>query len=42
VVLGAQVPIALTSRADPPISRVASAALAGVIARARGRVKAAG
>jgi phosphate acetyltransferase len=34
VVLGAQVPIVLTSRADPPISRVASAALAGVMRRA--------
>lgn len=34
VVLGAQVPIVLTSRADPPISRVASAALAGVMERA--------
>ncbi|MEY4749305.1 MAG: hypothetical protein RIQ60_1519 [Pseudomonadota bacterium] len=35
VVLGARVPIALTSRADPAISRVASAALAGVLARAQ-------
>ncbi|MBG6080351.1 phosphate acetyltransferase [Rubrivivax gelatinosus] len=34
VVLGARVPIALTSRADAPISRMASAALAGVVARA--------
>ncbi len=34
VVLGARVPIALTSRADPPASRMASAALAGVVARA--------
>jgi len=34
VVLGAKVPIALTSRADPAISRIASAALAGVVARA--------
>jgi phosphate acetyltransferase len=33
VVLGARVPIALTSRADAPISRVASAALAGVLTR---------
>ena len=33
VVLGAQVPIALTSRADPAIGRLASAALAGVAAR---------
>lgn len=33
VVLGARVPIALTSRADAPISRIASAALAGVVAR---------
>jgi phosphate acetyltransferase len=32
VVLGARVPIALTSRADPPISRIASAALAAVAA----------
>ena len=35
VVLGARVPIALTSRADPAISRVASAALAAVAARAQ-------
>jgi phosphate acetyltransferase len=43
VVLGARVPIALTSRADPAISRVASAALAGVLARANAaRVKPAG
>ncbi|MFM2120849.1 MAG: hypothetical protein RL722_2317 [Pseudomonadota bacterium] len=41
VVLGARVPIALTSRADPPISRVGSAALAGVLARAQAN-KAAG
>ena len=34
VVLGAKVPIALTSRADTPVSRMASAALAGVVARA--------
>jgi phosphate acetyltransferase len=34
VVLGAQVPIVLTSRADPPIARIASAALAGVMQRA--------
>jgi phosphate acetyltransferase len=33
VVLGARVPIALTSRADPVVARVASAALAGVAAR---------
>lgn len=33
VVLGARVPIALTSRADPAVSRRASAALAGVVAR---------
>jgi phosphate acetyltransferase len=33
VVLGARVPIALTSRADPAIVRLASAALAGVAAR---------
>lgn len=32
-VLGARVPIALTSRADPPISRRASVALAGLLAR---------
>lgn len=36
VVLGARVPIALTSRADPPSSRLASVALAGVAARAAG------
>jgi phosphate acetyltransferase len=35
VVLGARVPIALTSRADAAISRVASAALAGVLTRAQ-------
>ena len=35
VVLGARVPIALTSRADPAISRLASAALAAVAARAQ-------
>jgi phosphate acetyltransferase len=35
IVLGAQVPIVLTSRADPVMSRVASAALAGVVHRAR-------
>ena len=40
VVLGAQVPIVLTSRADPPISRVASAALAGVMHRAQKPAKA--
>ncbi|MBT9594844.1 MAG: bifunctional enoyl-CoA hydratase/phosphate acetyltransferase [Vitreoscilla sp.] len=34
VVLGARVPIALTSRADPPISRQGSVALAGLLARA--------
>jgi phosphate acetyltransferase len=34
VVLGARVPIALTSRADSPTSRMASTALAGVVARA--------
>ena len=35
IALGAQVPIVLTSRADPAMSRVASAALAGVAHRAR-------
>ncbi|MBZ8138349.1 enoyl-CoA hydratase [Rubrivivax gelatinosus] len=40
VVLGARVPIALTSRADAPISRMASAALAGVVARAIAAFKA--
>jgi phosphate acetyltransferase len=34
VVMGARVPIALTSRSDAPISRLASAALASVAARA--------
>jgi phosphate acetyltransferase len=34
VVLGAQFPIVLTRRADPPISRAASAALAGAMDRA--------
>jgi len=38
VVLGAQVPIVLTSRADPPIARSASAALAGVMQRATARI----
>jgi len=33
-VLGARVPIALTSRADGAASRVASAALAAVVSRA--------
>lgn len=33
VVLGTRVPIALTSRADSPTSRMASTALAGVVAR---------
>lgn len=37
VVLGARVPIALTSRADPAVSRQASVALAGVAARWTGR-----
>jgi phosphate acetyltransferase len=37
VVLGARVPIALTSRSDPAMNRVASAALAGVVAHAAGR-----
>ena len=32
IVLGAKVPILLTSRADPPVARVASAALASLIA----------
>ena len=32
IVLGARVPIALTSRADPPRSRVASASLALLVA----------
>lgn len=36
-VLGARVPIALTSRSDPPISRRASVALAGLLARAAAR-----
>jgi len=35
VVMGAKVPIALTSRADSALSRMASAALAGVVARAQ-------
>jgi phosphate acetyltransferase len=34
VVLGARVPIALASRSDPAMTRVASAALAGVVAHA--------
>lgn len=36
VVLGARVPIALTSRADSAVVRLASAALAGVAARSKG------
>ncbi len=42
LVLGAQVPIVLTSRADPPISRMASAALAGIMLRAPQPPKSAG
>ena len=34
IVLGANVPITLTSRADPPEARVASAALANIVAHA--------
>jgi len=34
IVLGAKVPITLTSRADPPEARVASAALANIVAQA--------
>ena len=37
VVLGARVPIALASRSDPPMTRVASVALAGVVAHAAKR-----
>ena len=33
IVMGAQVPIMLTSRADPPEARVASAALAAIVSR---------
>jgi len=32
IVLGAEVPILLTSRADPPAARLASAALGAVVA----------
>jgi phosphate acetyltransferase len=32
-VLGARVPIILTSRADPPEARLAAAALAAILAR---------
>ena len=35
VVLGAEVPIALTSRSDKPVSRMASCALALLLARER-------
>ncbi|MGA8052689.1 MAG: hypothetical protein WCA12_02325 [Burkholderiales bacterium] len=35
IVLGARVPIALPSRADDRLSRVASAMLAQIVARAR-------
>jgi phosphate acetyltransferase len=34
VVLGARVPIALSSRSEPPMARAASAALAAVMAHA--------
>ncbi len=36
IVLGAKVPILLTSRSDPPSARLASAALAVIVANARG------
>ena len=39
VVLGASVPIALTSRADTELSRLASAVLAGVVARQAGQTR---
>ena len=42
VVLGARVPIALTSRADGPRARVASALLALLMAHARRRIDADG
>jgi phosphate acetyltransferase len=35
IVLGARVPIILTSRADPPITRIASCAVAVLAAKAR-------
>jgi phosphate acetyltransferase/phosphate butyryltransferase len=35
IVLGARVPIALTSRADRPLSRMASCALALLLARCK-------
>ncbi len=34
IVIGARVPIVLTSRADPPVARLASAALAAIVAAA--------
>jgi phosphate acetyltransferase len=37
VVLGARVPIVLTSRADPPESRTASAAIAALMAHNKGQ-----
>ncbi|MEO1694263.1 MAG: bifunctional enoyl-CoA hydratase/phosphate acetyltransferase [Pseudomonadota bacterium] len=37
VVMGAKVPVLLTSRADPPAARLASAALAGIVAHATSR-----
>ena len=42
VVMGARVPVILTSRADPPAARLASAAMAVLIARAREGALAAG
>ena len=35
IVLGARVPVVLTSRADPPISRLAACAIAALLAQAR-------
>jgi len=35
IVMGAKVPIMLTSRADPPAARVASAALAAIVANSK-------
>jgi hypothetical protein len=38
IVMGAQVPIALTSRADKPLSRMVSCAIALLVARQQGSI----
>ena len=39
IVVGARVPIVLTSRADSPLARMASCALALLLARSKQKVK---